>query len=369
MYEVICEGFGGIGMKRKENEKLLGISQQGLRLIWILAGILLLSCTPQLQDIIMPLGDVKPPSLLGARQESSQRFEIIFDEDVLPVEKSFACSPSSIKPIPEAAGPCLGVKFSPSVRSGVECSLAGEAKDYTGNTTRFLFTFIGYNDNPAILRLSEVQTGKNSSASNLHRDYFEFYVEKGGDLGAVHIFWASTVKEMEYSFPPCDVKTGDYIVLHCNPENIVEEKDEIGPSTGESQGVDANEAGRDFWTKAGGIPDESGVVIVRVREEAKPHDGFFYVSSDKSGDIDSSKLVKALESLAQAGIIGISSPPRWEDGYQWKPSTSRPLLKTLQEGNETGAWETGDSGSQSPGRKNTYRAPASKKVQEKSLKK
>ena len=337
------------------DEKLLCIGLKGKRLVWLSLAISILSCTPQLEDIIMPIGDIKPPSLIKATQKNSQRFEIIFDEDVIPVEKSFYCNPSSIQASPEASGPNLDVVFSPSVRSGVECSLAGEAQDNSGNTTRFLFTFIGYNDNPAILRLTEVQAGKNTSASNLHRDYFEFYVERGGDLGAVHISWSSTVKEMSYSFPPCEVQTGTYIVLHCNPENVSEEKDEIGASTNESGGVDASAEGRDFWTKAGGIPDESGVVVVRIREESDPHDGFFYVSSEKTGNIESAKLVKSLEALSKEGIIDLSSPPRWEDGYQWKPSSSRPLLKIYQNGYSTCAWETGDSGSQSPGKINIAR--------------
>lgn len=312
--------------------------------------ILLLSCSPSSADIFLPLGDIKPPSVIEAGQKGSGSFEILFDENVEPVGKSFSFNPTWAVPSPEADGALLTIKLDPAVGPGEACSLSGEVRDGAGNTTRFLFTFVGYNERPAALRLNEVQTGKNSSASSPHRDYLEFTVEKDGNIGGVQVQWASSVKVMSYIFPPCEVSANSLIVLHCAPEGNPAEKDETGKDLSLSGGIDASGTGRDFWTSSGGIPDETGLVLTRVREEAGPADGIFFVSSSKAGEVDSPKLVGLLDELAGEGLWSSSSPPLWEEGFLWKSSPSRPLHRKREADPGPEQWYVGESGSQSPGR-------------------
>ncbi|MCE1195952.1 hypothetical protein LWX53_05580 [bacterium] len=315
----------------------------------VLAACVLASCSPEAGEILMPAGDIRPPAILEAGQRSPGTFEVLFDEDISPVGERFAFDPGGVTATPRSEGASLKIALEPRVGAGVPCSLCGEAKDAAGNVTRFLFTFVGYNERPAKLRLNEVQTGKNSSASNPRRDYVEFLAEEGGDLGGVFVQWASAAKLASYAFPPCEVSKGSVIVLHCAPEGVPSEVDEAGADLGASGGVDASASGRDFWTQAGGLPDETGVIVLRDREADPPRDGLFYAASTKTGAIDSAKLLAAFSELSGAGLWAASSPPAWEDGFAWKSSSSRPLHRSGggKEGKE--AWYVGESGTQSPG--------------------
>lgn len=309
----------------------------------------LAACSPNAGDILMPAGDIRPPAILEAGQRSPGTFEVLFDEDISPVGARFAFEPGGVVATPRAEGASLEVSLAPPVGAGIPCSLSGEAKDASGNVTRFLFTFVGYNERPAKLRLNEVQTGKNSSASNPHRDYIEFLAEEGGDLGGVFVQWSSTAKLAAYSFPPCEVAKGAVIVLHCAPEGLPSEIDETGANLGASGGIDSSGSGRDFWTQAGGLPDETGIIAVRGREADTPGDGLFYAASTKTGVVDSARLLAALAELSDAGLWAASSPPAWEDGFAWKSSSSRPLHRMDGEAAGKEGWYVGESGTQSPG--------------------
>ncbi|MHB9152110.1 MAG: hypothetical protein ACYC2S_05635 [Spirochaetales bacterium] len=327
----------------------------GFRLAFIARGGMFLAlaafsaCSPNPSDILLPAGDIKPPSILKAGQESPEAFKILFDETVRPVEKSFAFEPPAASATPHSEGSELTISFQPALEAGVEYSLSGEARDESGNTTRFLLSFVGYNDHPAELIINEVQTGKNSSASNPHRDYIEFLARKSGNIGGIHVSWASTQKLVAFTFPPCEVAANSLIVLHAAPEAIPEEMNETGIDLSASGGVDSSVGGRDFWTDAGGIPDETGAIMVRTREGDPPIDGIFFVSLSKTGEVDSAKIAALLDELSLAGFWPCLSPPRWEDGFAWKSSPARPLHRKREAESGPDQWYVGEAGSQSPG--------------------
>ncbi|MDP2792082.1 MAG: hypothetical protein Q8O15_10055 [Rectinemataceae bacterium] len=320
-----------------------------MKTVMLLSFLMLAACSPNPSEIFLPVGDIKPPSLIKAGQSGPDAFEILFDEDVEPVVGSFGFLPENTVAKPGAVGSLLRVSLEPSAQPGEACSLSGEARDASGNTTRFLFSFVGYNGNPATLRLNEVQPGKNSSASNLHRDYIEFVAVEKGNLGGVQVQWASSVKVMSYLFPPCDVAKGEIVVLHCTPEGIPGEVNETGSDLRLSEGVDASAAGRDFWTDSGGIPDETGLILLRPREGHPPVECLFFASSAKTGAVDALKLCSLLEEAAKESLWPCSSPPLWEEGFLWKSSSSKPLHRRLEGGVGQDQWYCGDSGTQSPG--------------------
>ncbi|MCE5257373.1 MAG: hypothetical protein LLF89_11085, partial [Spirochaetaceae bacterium] len=140
----------------------------------------LCACTPQSGNVIAPVGDIQPPSIIGASQKGPRAFEICFDEDVTAVRDTYRFQPEPTIPEASAAGSVIEVSLSPAVKPGVDCTLSGEAQDLAGTVTRFLFSFAGYNETPAILRINELQCGKNTSASNPHRDYIELAVTVAG---------------------------------------------------------------------------------------------------------------------------------------------------------------------------------------------
>ena len=322
---------------------------------------LFFACSQNPADILTPVGDIRPPSVVDARQKSPGIFEIVFDETVKPLRNSFSFSPAATSALPSSSGSTLTVTLSPPVEAGGDCLLSGEAQDAAGNTTRFLFSFVGYNETPAFLRLNEIQTGKNSAASNQHRDYMEFVVEKGGNLGGIHVQWASAVKRMSWTFPSCEVAKDSVIVLHCAPEGLPEEKNEAGPDLSLSGGVDASSGGRDFWNVSGGIPDETGLILLRPREEDPPVDGIFFCSADKTGVVEAEKLVDLLGEMGKEGWWPISSPPQWEEGFVWSSTPSRPLHRKPGAAKGAEGWYVGEPGSHSPGNPTPGSTPAGAK--------
>jgi len=311
--------------------------------MWLLTG-----CSPPAMESAV-LGDVRPPVIKNARLESAREFVLEFDEQVRVPKDSFSAEPKRLTAQAESAGNVVNVLFEPQPSPGEAVTLAGTVQDMCGNSTRVQVQFKGYNDRPAGLVMTEIQTAKNTSKKAPHRDYVEFLVKKAGNLGGMYIQWASSTKTMRFDFPACEVKVGEVIVLHMAPEGIAEEKNETGSDLGLSSGIDATAQGRDFWSDAGGLPDASGAITLYEREGALPVDGIFYADSSKSGTLESGKLIALARELADAGLWRLDVPPLWENALLWKPSASKPIVRTSLATYGAKAWGIGESGSQSPG--------------------
>ncbi len=318
-------------------------------LVLMFSAALLGSCSQKTEQILAPIGDIRPPSIVSAGPKDSGLFEICFNEEVDAVDDTFGFQPEPTVATPQASGSAIEVALSPPVKPGENCTLSGEARDAAGNITRFLFSFVGFNDSPAALRINELQCGKNTSASNLHRDYIEFVVQRTGNLGGEVVRWASSVKSMEYRFPSADVKTGEIILLHLSPEGLPEEKDEIGQNLALSGGIDSSNSARDFWTSAGGLADSTGIIAVYQRDGAAAYDGICYVEEDKSGTIENEAPLKLAKDLKDNAEWPFAATPKWEDGFLWKSSTSRPIHRLHDGQLGPSQWFVGESGSQSPG--------------------
>jgi len=295
------------------------------------------------------LGDIRPPLVKDAKLSSGGKFIIEFDEPVSVRADAFSVSPVSLSSRAEGSGSTVAISFEPLPSPGENVALGGNVQDLVGNSTRIQVQFKGYNERPAGLAISELQLAKNTSKRAPHRDYIELYVARAGNLGGMSVQWASTVKRMKYDFPPCEVEAGEIIVLHCAPEGLAAEVDETGADLARSGGIDATATGRDLWTGAGGLPDESGAVAVYAREGEAPLDGVFYAESEKTGPMASSKLSSLAQELADAGVWESGAPITWDGALRWKPSTSKSLVRLAFEGKGAAAWGVSESGGQSPG--------------------
>lgn len=313
-------------------------------------GLLIVSagCSPPSIENAM-LGDVRPPMIKNAELDEESEFHLEFDEPVRVASEGFSIQPKTRSANFEGENAVVLIRFSPNPLPGELVTLSGNVEDFAGNRTHVQIQFKGYNSRPAGLVISEVQTGKNSSKRAPHRDYIELYVAREGNLAGAFLRWANSTKVMKYEFPACEVKKSEVIVVHCAPEGIPDEKDEIGNNTAVSGGIDATPQGRDLWSTAGGLPDATGAIALYAREGESATDGLFYAESDKSGPIETSKLSALAQELGDAHIWAIDAPLTWDKAFHWKSSTSKPFVRTSFE--ETGAlaWGIGESSSQSPG--------------------
>lgn len=309
----------------------------------------LTGCPPDSKTAFDPLpdSDLRPPALLEAGPAGSRRFILRFDETISPIAASFAVEPAAAGPLAAAcSGSELALDFPADMKAGLDYRLAGEVEDERGNVTRFALAFVGWNARPPRLRISEVQTGKNSSATKPHRDYIELECETSGNLGGVEAAWASSAKAFRYRFPPAEVEIGDFVVLHLAPSGAAEEVDETGVALDLSGGVDATAHGRDFWSAAGGLPDENGAAAIYERPGGKIISALFYADEDKAGELGSSKLCSLVEELASAGRWPIAgAAATWDDAFAWKPSASRSICFDAA----NGQWYLSALSGQSPG--------------------
>jgi hypothetical protein len=299
---------------------------------------------------------------MDAAPLGSSGFRLRFDEEVLPVEGSFALAPEGeagamdeglaggIAIIPESGGGAeLRLDFGRELGPGEAYALAGEAQDRRGNRSRFLLRFRGWNANPALLRLSEVETQKNSSTLRPHRDFVELEVLKAGNLGGIELSWASSLRVAAYSFPAAEVGAGEFIVLHLAPEGGAGELDERGSELGLSGGVDASASGRDFWSAAGPLPDENGLVILRDAPGGEPRDALFYADSERRGELGTDKLGTLVTALMEGGAWPrAGSGAQWEDAFRWNPGSSRSLCRGEGPAGPE-AWRLSAASAQSPG--------------------
>jgi len=294
--------------------------------------------------------DLKPPTLLEAGPEGGRAFVLRFDEEVEPVAGSFSLDPGLGSAVPGAGGSELRLAFEREQEPGREYSLFGEVRDAKGNGSRFLLAFTGYNGHPARLRITEVQTAKNSSTTRPHRDFVEFLVLADGNLGGMEFTAASTVKRTAWRFPGAEVRAGEVLVLHCAPEGLASERDETGLDLGLSGGIDSSPA-RDFWSKAGALPDATGLILVSGAPGGRPVDALFYAEATKSGPIGEGLLGGLVEQLLEFNLWKVGGIPAWEDAFLWKPSSARSILRRDLAEPEPGAveWRESVTSGQSPG--------------------
>jgi hypothetical protein len=317
----------------------------------ILVSLAALGCSGALPEAVYPAADLRPPSLVQAGPSGATSVVLRFDEAVRPVEGSLAARPSASL-AGKAEGAELLVSFDGAQTPGADYALSGEVDDLSGNRTRFLIRFAGWNDRAPPLRLSEAQTGKNSSKTKPHRDFVELEALVDGNIGGEELFWASSAKSSSYRFPAAELKKGDRIVLHLAPEGIEAERDELGADLSASGGIDASASGRDFWCADMALPDASGVIAVALRPGEDPSDGLFYAEEGKEGKLPEGDMASSLAQLAKAGAWVLSgSQPAWEDGFRWKGSSGKSICRAGA-GKGPAAWYACASSCQSPGEPN-----------------
>jgi hypothetical protein len=308
--------------------------------------LFLASCIPDPRQTLPLAFDLRPPLLLEAGAEGPRQFVLRFDEEVEAVEGSFALDPGDA-PQARTEGRELRLEFGEDQVAGADYSLVGEVRDGGGNCTRFLLGFQGYNDHPARLLINEVQTAKNSSTTRPHRDFVEFRVLASGNLGGLELSASSAVKTVAYRFPGLEVEAGELLVLHCAPEGLASERDELAGELGLSGGVDSS-AARDLWSRAGPLPDAGGILVLRSGPGGRPLDGLFYAEIGKSGALGQDRLGSQLTELAEYGLWELGGLPAWEDAFLWKPSTARSILR-LDEGGGAASWGLSEASAQGPG--------------------
>ncbi len=314
-------------------------------------------CDPQATLPEMIRGDWQAPILHRTEARSESVVAMEFDEPVHLLELS-------IDPVVEITESrwwdgALELTGRPAFLPGREYWIDARVADESGNVSSILASVYGLNEHVPDIRISEFVC----EGSAAHPDWIELEVLTDGNVGGMCLYEGSPGSwDSRVILPPLDVGGGDYIVVHCKPEGLPEEVDEL-TTPSESGGNDASPAAWDVWVPEGdGIPNSTGAITLCSYPRGPIVDAVLYttkkydVSSDKRGFGLTSQLAMFEEVVALGGweITGEFVIP--EDGVDPENSTATRSICRTPGAPDTGTaadWHITPTGGASPGSQNS----------------
>lgn len=151
--------------------------------------------------------------------------------------------------------------------------------DMSGNSTEFQQSFIGFNENPAFLILSEVRPKADAKSSS--SDFVEFYCIKGGNTYGLKLCSGAKGTKYDYLFPSIEVASGDYITLHNRTYDAEKSVDETEDDLTLSSANESSEKSRDLWRSGTDIKigASADVLVLKNYDTGKIYDGLPYCKS------------------------------------------------------------------------------------------
>lgn len=173
--------------------------------------------------------------------------------------------------------------------TGQNYVVEGQVMDSSGNTLTFSIPFLGFNDNPARVIITEVRNSYATASVNkekVHRsEYVELYVLKGGNLSGIEVLSAHDGEKKKYVLPSIEVDTGEYIVVHMRTikadgldgQGMISEK---GDNLALSTHMDSCDTARDLWSaNEDSVFADSDIVYVKNNAQGCIDDALLFAKS------------------------------------------------------------------------------------------
>lgn len=293
---------------------------------------LLLGCGPfpDLRGIIA--GDISPPILLGAESQSTRSAILRFNEPVTPVDGSTTLEPTIQPSAVSCTDNTLTLSFSIDLSPGAPYYIESTVEDKTGNRTRFITQFFGYNPRIPEVVINEFIT----QGSGSHPDIVELLVLDDGNLSGMCVMEGTTNHWSDRCIlPAAEVTAGDYVLVHFKPEGTPVEINETSDRA-VSGGKDASPSAWDYWVSEGnGLSGNNGVLTVYDKPDGRLLDGVLYSNRTSASDTkyrgfgSKEMMQKADELISQAGWQTAGDLVAPEDGINPDDSTStRSICRT-----------------------------------------
>ncbi|OQX28894.1 MAG: hypothetical protein B0D92_06605 [Spirochaeta sp. LUC14_002_19_P3] len=244
--------------------------------------------------------DLTPPVIQSARLDNEYRLTFEFDEAVRAVQGDVQIEPVLNIASAESEENRLVVTFSDAQKIGESYTMEVKVTDEADNALTFLYSFTGWNPRVPELLINEI----NPQGSGSTPDCIELFTLKEGNLGGlVLVIGTEGSPKDTFSFPAIEIKTGDYIVIHTQPDGEAVEIDEIGDDLSESGGKRATDTARDFWMKNDpGLPSNNGAVSLYNRKGGDIIDAVLW--TNREDDLDDESLGWTSESFVWAEELG-----------------------------------------------------------------
>lgn len=239
-------------------------------------------------ELVESIKDTEPPTLVSFKVLNSEEVELEFSENMILSNLSFSNSDADSNPISisqdsislNETKTIAKVKLNEKTKVGGNYVFKALVSDISGNTCDFEHNFIGFNDNPAKIVLTEV---RNKASKNSKAECLEFYVLKSGNLAGLSVKFGYYSKK--YDFPCIEVKKGEYIALHLKSYGTEEEGfvDELDDNlTFSNAKTNESSPARDLWISGTDlILSQSDVIAVVDEYTGFAVDGISMATSDK----------------------------------------------------------------------------------------
>lgn len=196
----------------------------------------------------------------------------------------------------------------------------GVAEDEKFNTLTFSATLQGFNANVPKLAISEVRTYYQKPSM----EFVELVAQSNGNIAGMVLEVYYKSEPTKVLLPPVDVKSGDYILIHGRTldETCLNESDNWSLASHKDAVADV----LDLWINADSkVIGNSGVILLRERENAPPVDALLYTEPDKE-DWGNASIKEAAREAVNSGVwVGTDSVE--DAAINIKPSGTRTLSK------------------------------------------
>lgn len=184
-----------------------------------------------------------PPSFENLQALDARRVEACFSKEV-SVDSIYS-EPDLGEALTENEDEeSILIVFSSPLEAGVRYTIGMEATDRHGNSLSVVSSVCGRNERIPDLLITELRT----EYSKPRAEFLEIKALCDGNLGGVAIHNTSSgINTPLFTFPPCEVQSGEYIVVHLRSMEAGWIQ-EIG-ALDESPGRDACDTARDFWVE------------------------------------------------------------------------------------------------------------------------
>lgn len=289
-------------------------SRLGVATIALLSAAIIMSCDPMGEIRKMDLGDITPPILNSHVVQDLGIVTLEFDEEVSLQAGSLrlnSCDEQiGVHPLAadESFSRQICLQIDGQSLPGKQYSLELVVEDKHQNSLSIVMPFYGPNPQAAQLLINEILT----SISSKNRDTLELWAQRGGNIGGITIFWGLPGDfDYAWSLPALEIQAGDYLLIHCKPENLPEEIMELSDILA-SGGKNSSPLARDFWLfDAPGLPDSSGIISLADNPLGKIRDAVFYsdkitISGKDYRSFGTKKLLDRAEILQGSNVWKVS---------------------------------------------------------------
>lgn len=302
---------------------------------------------------------LKPPAILRVDTPDERTIELVFDEPAWIDSSSLSLSPALLAAGLEDGANVIRLRLGENGRPGVKYSCEGTVRDDRGNTMSFLYNFYGFNARVPRLLINEFI----SSGTEANPTKAEILVLTDGNLGGTAFFEGTkSYNDKMYVFPSCEVRAGDFILLHLKPLGDEGSVDESGDKT-EATAKWSSPSAWDFWARdLGNLSPDNDVLSLYDSPEGKLLDGVLYTSKTyetgmKYNGFGTSLMLNKVKELVSDGGWKTAGPePFPSDGLNPKGATStRPLCRSSASDDTDGAadWHIVPTGKASFGASNS----------------